>query len=69
MVSKRRKQVDHDWNGLVDILENLIIKYFDILDLDNLPDPLLVDSENNTDIAKSQIESDDKNPSLTVGKM
>lgn len=60
MVSKRRKQVDHDWNGLVDILENLIIKYFDILDLDNLPDPLPVDSENNTDIAKSQIESDDK---------
>lgn len=60
MVSKRRKQVVHDWNGLVDILENLIIKYFDILDLDNLPDPLLVDSENNTDIARSQIESDDK---------
>lgn len=60
MVSKRRKQVDHDWNGLVDILENLIIKYFDILDLDNLPDPLPVDSENNTDIAKLQIESDDK---------
>lgn len=52
--------MDHDWNGLVDILENLIIKYFDILDLDNLPDPLPVDSENNTDIAKSQIESDDK---------
>lgn len=60
MVTKRRKQVDHDWNGLVHILENLIIKYFDILELDNLPEPLTVDSKNNTDIAKSQIESDDK---------
>lgn len=59
MVSKRRKQVDYDWNGLVDILENLITKYIDVLSLDDLPDPLPIDSENNnTDIAKSQIESD-----------
>lgn len=50
--------MDYDWNGLVDILENLITKYIDVLSLDDLPDPLPIDSENNTDIAKSQIESD-----------
>lgn len=60
MVSKRRKQVDHDWNGLVDILENLITKYIDVLDLDDLPDLLPVNNENDkNDIVKSQIESNE----------
>ncbi len=53
MASKRRKQVNYDWNGLVDILENLITKYIDVLDLDDLPNPLPVDIEaNNLNIAK-----------------
>lgn len=50
--------MDHDWNGLVDILENLITKYIEVLDLDDLPDPLPVNNDDdNNDIAKSQIES------------
>ncbi|MFR3672251.1 MAG: hypothetical protein ACLTWU_15215 [Enterococcus faecalis] len=52
--------MDHDWNGLVDILENLITKYIDVLDLDDLPDPLPVNNENDkNDIVKSQIESNE----------
>ena len=28
-----------EWNGLADLLANLIEKYADVLDIDSLPDP------------------------------
>ena len=31
--------MDNDWNGLADLIANLITKYAGVLDLDNLPDP------------------------------
>jgi len=31
--------VDNDWNGLDDLIANLITKYAGVLDLDNLPNP------------------------------
>ena len=31
--------MDSDWNGLADLIANLITKYAGVLDLDNLPDP------------------------------
>lgn len=36
--------MDNDWNGLADLFANLITKYAGVLDLDNLPDPMPVDS-------------------------
>lgn len=29
--------MDNDWNGLADLIANLITKYAGVLDLDNLP--------------------------------
>lgn len=56
--------MDKDWNGLADLIANLITKYAGVLDLDNLPDPMPVDNnienKNIFDIAKTQI---DKNKS------
>ena len=52
--------VDNDWNGLADLIANLITKYAGVLDLDNLPDPMPVDNnienEDIFDMAKTQIE-------------
>lgn len=31
--------MDNDWNGLADLIANLITKYAGVLDLDNLPNP------------------------------
>ena len=55
--------VDNDWNGLADLIANLITKYAGILDLDNLPDPMPVNNniENECifDMAKKQIEKNE----------
>ena len=51
--------VDNDWNGLADLIANLITKYAGVLDLDNLSNPTLVkniEDKNKFDIAKTQIE-------------
>ena len=52
--------VDKDWNGLADLIANLITKYAGVLDLDDLPDPIPVsnniENENIFDMAKTQIE-------------
>ena len=52
--------LDNNWNGLADLFTNLITKYAGVLDLDNLPDPMLVDNnienKNIFDIAKTQID-------------
>ncbi len=55
--------MDSDWNGLADLIANLITKYAGVLDLDNLPDPMPVNEEyrmnkNSFDIAKKQIENE-----------
>jgi len=34
--------LDNDWNGLADLIANLITKYAGVLDLDDLPDPIPV---------------------------
>ncbi len=31
--------MDNDWNGLADLIANLITKYAGVLDLENLPNP------------------------------
>ncbi len=53
--------VDNDWNGLADLIANLITKYAGVLDLDNLPNPTPVnnieDKKNRFDIAKIQIDN------------
>ena len=36
--------MDNDWNGLTDLIANLITKYAGVLDLDNLPNPTLVNN-------------------------
>lgn len=55
--------MDKDWNGLADLIENLITKYAGVLDLDNLPDPMPVnnniENEDIFDIAKKQIEKNE----------
>ncbi|GAD38162.1 hypothetical protein ANG2_0490 [Streptococcus constellatus subsp. constellatus SK53] len=55
--------VDKDWNGLADLIANLITKYAGVLDLDNLPDPMPVnnniENEDIFDIAKKQIEKNE----------
>ncbi|AGU78172.1 MULTISPECIES: hypothetical protein [Streptococcus] len=51
--------MDNDWNGLADLIANLITKYAGVLDLDNLPNPTPVKStegKNKFDMAKTQIE-------------
>lgn len=51
--------MDNDWNGLADLIANLITKYAGVLDLDNLPNPTPVkniEDENKFDMAKTQIE-------------
>jgi len=57
--------VDNDWNGLADLIANLITKYAGVLELDNLPDPMPVhkcslnkNKKNSFDIAKKQIENE-----------
>lgn len=47
--------MDNDWNGLADLIANLITKYAGVLDLDNLPNPTPVNNiedKNRFDIAK-----------------
>ena len=51
--------VDNDWNGLADLIANLITKDTGVLDLDNLPSPTPVNNiedKNRFDIAKIQID-------------
>ena len=36
--------MDNDWNGLADLIANLITKYAGVLDLDNLPNPTPVNN-------------------------
>jgi len=51
--------VDRDWDGLADLIANLITKYAGVLDLDNLPNPTPVkntEGKNKFDMAKTQIE-------------
>ena len=51
--------VDNDWNGLADLIANLITKYAGVLDLDNLPNPTPVkniEDKNKFDMAKTWIE-------------
>ncbi|VKN83979.1 site-specific DNA recombinase [Streptococcus pneumoniae] len=53
--------LDNDWNGLADLIANLIAKYAGALDLDNLPDPTPAKNQemkNSFDMAKTQIETD-----------
>lgn len=50
--------MDNDWNGLADLIANLITKYAGVLDLDNLPNPTPVENiedKNKFDMAKRQI--------------
>ena len=52
--------VDNDWNGLADLIANLITKYAGVLDLDNLPNPTPVNNiedKKRIDIAKIQIDN------------
>ena len=58
---ERRYILDNDWNGLADLIANLITKYAGVLDLDNLPDPTPAKNQemkNSFDMAKRQIEMD-----------
>ncbi|VTS12872.1 hypothetical protein [Streptococcus pseudoporcinus] len=51
--------MDNDWNGLADLIANLITKYAGVLDLDSLPNPTPVkniEDKNKFDMAKTQIE-------------
>ena len=52
--------MDNGWNGLADLIANLITKYAGVVDLDDLPDPIPVsnniENENIFDMAKTQIE-------------
>ena len=53
--------MNNDWNGLADLIANLIAKYAGALDLDNLPDPKKKKNQemkNSFDMAKTQIETD-----------
>lgn len=53
--------MDNDWNGLADLIANLITKYAGVLDLDNLPNPTPAKNQemkNSFDMAKTQIEMD-----------
>lgn len=53
--------MDNDWNGLADLIANLIAKYAGALDLDNLPDQTSAKNQemkNSFDMEKTQIETD-----------
>ena len=53
--------MDNDWNGLADLIANLITKYAGVPDLDNIPNPTPVKNQemkNSFDMAKTQIEMD-----------
>ncbi|EFK94748.1 hypothetical protein HMPREF9261_0382 [Finegoldia magna ACS-171-V-Col3] len=52
--------MDNDWNGLTDLIANLIAKYAGALDLDNLPDLTPAKNQemkNSFDKAKTQVET------------
>lgn len=56
--------MDHDWNGFVDLLANLIAKYAGVVDLDKLPNPMPVSNENENNkmgIVKHILRTNDKN--------
>ncbi|MGL5440718.1 MAG: hypothetical protein ACRDA4_10150 [Filifactoraceae bacterium] len=47
--------MDNDWNGLADLIANLITKYAGVLDLDNLPNSTPAndkEDKNSFDMAK-----------------
>ncbi|GAA0060156.1 hypothetical protein [Streptococcus canis] len=55
--------MDNNWNGLADLIANMITKYAGVLDLDNLPTPMPVNNskedknkEKSIDMVKTQIE-------------
>ena len=51
--------MERDWDGLADLIANLITKYAGVLDLDNLPNPTPVkniEDKNKFDMANTQIE-------------
>ena len=53
--------MDSEWNGLADLIANLITKYDGVLDLDNLPDATPAKNpeiKNSFDMAKTLIEAD-----------
>lgn len=55
--------MDNDWNGLADLIANLITKYAGVLDLDNLPNPTPVkniEDKNKFDMAKLRLRTSDK---------
>ena len=55
--------VDSDWNGLADLIANLITKYAGVLDLDNLPDPTPAKNQemkNSFDMAKNKFRRTNK---------
>ena len=55
--------MDNDWNGLADLIANLIAKYAGALDLDNLPDPTPAKNQemkNSFDMAKNKFRRTNK---------
>lgn len=53
--------MDDSWNGLADLMTNLITKYAGILDIENLPDSEPVDEQNmNIDIEQKSLENPSK---------
>ena len=55
--------MDNDWNGLADLIANLIAKYAGVLDLDNLPDPTPAKNQemkNSFDMAKNKFRRTNK---------
>ena len=55
--------MDNNWNGLADLIANMITKYAGVLDLDNLPTPMPVNNpkedknkDKSIDMVKTQIE-------------
>ena len=55
--------MDNDWNGLADLIANLITKYAGVLDLDNLPDPMPAKNQeikNSFDMAKNKFRLTNK---------
>lgn len=56
--------MDRDWDGLADLIANLITKYAGVLDLDDLPDPIPVsnniENENIFDMAKHRLRKRNK---------
>lgn len=53
--------MDDNWNGLADLMTNLITKYAGILDIENLPNPEPVSKQNiNIDIEQEFLEDTSK---------